>query len=220
MATLSTKKDRVESQRERIPSETFEAGILKNVIRETWHGDTKTRGEDKQLLWQLDLHANNMKSILDSLDYEISAMPLVASNTASMDKGDVKAYLAHLETIALGYSHMIGYDLTNLLMIGLARKAKNLQSVVYYTNVLFDNLENRQKRYEKRIDTENGSMERLYNEIAMHNASFISRLFRKGEIRNLNHKLSGKNARVTKLKGRHVRYSSLLSKLKSQLKDR
>jgi hypothetical protein len=218
---MGLKKEQEEIQREMTPAETFEAGILKNVIRETWHGDSRSKGAgDKQLMWQLDLHANNMRSILNSLDYEISAMPMVASNTAKMNKDEVRAYLTHLETMASGYANLLGKDLTNVLMIGISRKANSLQSLTYYTSLLFDRIEKRQSACAKRVARENSGIERVSREIALHNSSLISKLFRKRRMATLSKSMTVRNRRAGRLLGKEARYAALLSRLKAQLTER
>ncbi|MCL5419343.1 MAG: hypothetical protein M1354_00490 [Candidatus Marsarchaeota archaeon] len=196
-------------------SDTFETDVLKNVIRENWRDDVKTREAVRELLFSLDEHATNMRKMFGAYDYEIFGMPVIVSNTVHMKPEEARQYLAHLEAIATGYRNLLGGDIANLIMIGLPRKAKDLRGASRYTTLLVKELERRHFAYRKRMTRESMALDGLARKLAESNSGIL-RFFRHGRIMRLKDRKSRRLSRMAKLETGMSRYLYLLDMVREK----
>lgn len=200
--------------------DTFEGNILKNVIREAWKEGFPSKEKDgkersKEAVYELDEHAMNMRRILSSYEYEIASMPIVVANTARMSREERKQYLAHLEAIALGSTHLFGPEFASVMMLGMPKKARDHHSASRYTSLLLKKLEKRQNHYRVRISKEGESMQNASARLILHSSS-IFRFFRKSKITSLKRIIEIRSSRIRKFETRADRYSYLLQKVREK----
>ncbi len=207
--------ERDESQRAG-QSNTFESDILKSVIREAWKEELGKGKPSKELMHHLDEHASSMRKILNTFDYEIASMPLIVSNAMRMSHGELAGYLSHLEAIATGYSSVLGPEITNLIMLGVPRKAKDAKSAREYSASMISMIERRHGRYASRIARENKAIGRISEELSRNNSNVILRLFKKGRIVELKRDAKMRFSRLSRLESGAARYVQLLDAIKEK----
>ncbi len=195
----------------------YEDQVLKRVIKESWRGKLQGTQSTNGQAELLESHAIKMEQITDSYDYESFCMNNLIGNAKNMTALELKAYLSYIEKLALGYRHYeqrMGTNITDLLLIGLTIKARDLRSMRIYYDKLFGSLEKQIDRYvaqsartAKSLRDDNELLYRKEN-------SFITRIFGKGEIELLKQRVASKRKRITKLSRRVERTATVVHKAK------
>ncbi len=195
---------------------TFEDNILKSVIRASWKDSLATGSAAKETAFSLDEHASRMRLLLNNAyDYEIASMPIIVANAANMNAEELRGYLAHLEAFALGYGSLLGQELTNLIMLGLPRKARDRRSAARYTSLLVKELEGKRAAYLVRAAREEEASNRATSTL-IEQSSGILRFFRRSRITSLKRRVAKTTSRRRSLETKAQRYSYLLDRVKER----
>jgi hypothetical protein len=205
-----------EDRANQVQNSTVEADILKQVIRENWRaGLGESIKINKAVAGIYDEHAAAMRKMLNSIDYELHSMPNIVTNTKKMRKDEITLYLSSIEAIALGYYDMLDTDLTNLILIGLSHKAKDLKTVSKYLTLLTAEIERRINAYKGRATRESTRLDALYGELKV-NEKGILRIFRRRKITRLRGRTNTRAFRLTRLRVKENKYSELLANVKQK----
>ncbi len=207
--------DRERSDPAQTRDDTFEGNIFKDVIRESWKERVAQKRTGSELMSELDEHAVSMRKLLNTYDYEIASMPVVVANSAHMNRAERREYLSNLEAIAIGYGNLLGPELTNIIMLGLPRKAKDNRAVSRYTSLLLKELEKRHGACSRRVSVEGRAAERATARLIAHGSS-IFRFFRRRRIATLKRVVERRSSRIKKLETRAQRYAYLLERVKER----
>ncbi len=212
-------KPREEDKQKERQGETVETDILKRVIRENWKASVGgVERLNKGAVTAYDEHAQNMRKLLNTLDYEIISMPNIVSNTKRMQKDEIAAYLAAIEALAVGYYDLLDKELTSLVMIGLSYKAKDISTMLKYLASLTAEIEARVNAYKGRATRESRRLDLLYAELKQ-NESSIMRIFKRKRITSLRDRAGRRTSRFNKLNVKVQRYSDLLNDVKARSKQ-
>ncbi len=194
-------------------NETFEKGILRKVLRESWQdGILKNATTDPKVSRMLDEHASKMESLLGSFDYSAICMPNIISNSRRMSYKELVAYLALMESLGIGYRHRFDGELANIFLAGLTLKARDTHSASRYLEGFMTAVGKRLSYYSSKGEKENKELGLLVAELDSKSSGFL-RFFRKGEISALKRMVSMKRGRSTALSKRREKYSNILIKV-------
>ncbi|HUB92782.1 MAG TPA: hypothetical protein VL945_02375 [Candidatus Saccharimonadales bacterium] len=207
----------IKDDKARDANETFEKGILRKVIRESWQGDVKRAAIDPKISQMLDEHATKMESLLGTFDYGALCMPNIISNTKKMSYKELVAYLSLLESIGVGYKHWFNSEFANIFLAGLTLKARDSQTITRHLDAFLASMEKRLTYYRTKSEKESLSIDALIMEYERKNSGFL-KFFRKGEISLLRKMISMRNAKAKTLSRKRDRYSNIVVKVKGQKK--
>jgi hypothetical protein len=211
-------KHRHENALQPVENNTFGADILKSVIRENWKERIGTSEKlNKAMLNALDEHVNSMRVLLNTLDYEVLGMPNVVVNSKKMQRTEVAAYLAAIEAMAYGYTNLFGRELTNVIMIGLSYKAKDLNTASNYMGLLTNEVEKRAGSYTVKIGRESKSLERTSIQLRRAQSGLL-RFFRGKKMIRLRKKIQKSSTSINRLKMKRSKYTDLLDGIKEKSK--
>ena len=195
---------------------SFETDIMRKVIKESWRGkllDQKAEPSSVATIQLLDEHAAKMEVLLKNLDYEAICMQNIIGNAKHMSVPELRSYLIFIEKLAVGYQHIFTSDITDIILIGLTSKARDLKTIKKYHESLISGIEKSLSKYTKKSSKE----EQLLNEVAteLHKKNRgVFKFLRKGEISLMQRVLKSKKKKLTKYSKRIGNYSLLISKLK------
>lgn len=198
-------------------NETFEKGILRKVIRESWRSNSVQANADPKVSQILDEHATRMESLFGSFDYGALCMPNIISNSKRMSYKELVAYLSLLESLGVGYKHWFNSEFANIFLAGLILKSRDTNSAKRYLDSFMSRLEQRLTYYNSKTDKENQSLDALILEFEKKNSGMF-RYFRKGEISLLKRMINMKTGRLKMVSKRKERYSNISLKVKGARK--
>ncbi len=211
MVNIQTK----DNVRQETPQTTFEGVALRRIIKETWRGKLLETADPKSAvsLQLLDEHVAKMEVLLKNLDYEAICMQNVISNAKHMTTPELKSYLAFIEKLAVGYQNIFTPEITDIILIGLTAKARDLRSIKKYHESLISGIEKKVGSYSSRMSKEEKALNQIARELNKKNKG-IFKFLRTGEIRLMQRIITNKKRRLTKYGKKTSNYSQLISKLK------
>ena len=198
------------------PQNSYEFDLFKKVVKDSWRSNLvegKSDPKNLQTIQLLDEHSAKMEMLLKNLDYEAICMQNIISNSKHMSIPELKNYLTLIEKLAVGYQHIFTSDITDIILIGLTSKARDLKSIKKYHESLLSGIESNLNSYNGKSSKE----EKMLNQIAMElhkRNKGVFKFLRKGEIKLLEKIITSKKRRIVKYTKRISTYSSLISKLK------
>ncbi len=175
------------------------------MVRQQWASRLENGIGDKilsrQIVADIELHISNMNGIVDQMDYELFCIPNIIAHAKHMSKDELYRYLKLMESVAVGYSSMHGRYITNLLMIGLTSKAKNLGGVEKYYRTVSGDIESRLTAYNAALEKRRARISRL-SAAAKHHGSGIFGIFRRKRVAAINRRIELGMRRIDSLSGR------------------
>jgi len=192
---------------------SFENEILRKVIKESWRGklpDGQKSGISSEIL---EGHAVRMGRMMGTLDYEALCMPNVTVNARHMSAIELRDYVSLIERLAAGYQQHLGNNITDVILIGLTFKAKDIGSARRYYDLFVSDMEQRLASCVKISDKEAVSLRDLSTELHKRNSGPL-RFLRKREIQLLNSAVVSKRKRISRLSRRIGKYSSITHRTK------
>lgn len=188
-------------------TETFEEGALKNVIRASWEHDLAgiEKLRSKQMIAQLESHAHNMSSILNTHDYEFYAIPNILAHAKHMSRNDFSSYLSTMELIAHGYSGILDKELVSFILIGMSHKAKTSASLAKHYDKVMSDIDGRIDYYNRVIDGHTKVLGKINYALNMTQSSFL-RFFFRGKIVKLRRLASMREGRIKRIASKRERY--------------
>lgn len=199
-------------------NETFEKGILRKVVRESWRGKIAESTTNPRAAQILDEHASKMEDLFGTLEYGALCMPNIIANSKKMSERELTAYLTILESLGAGYKSNFNSDFANIILAGLILKARDQYSVLKHLNVFTGGIEKKLSSYKSAMEMENKDLSTLMEELEAKDSGLF-RFFRKGEIRLLKRLIAMKSKRLKVLQKRSGRYSGIMMKVKIQKKS-
>ncbi len=198
------------------PISSFETDILRKVIKDSWRGkllSDKTEPKSAATVELLDEHAAKMEVLLKNLDYEAICMQNIISNSKHMSIPELRSYLMFIEKLAIGYQHIFTTDITDIILIGLTSKARDLKSIKKYHESLVGGIEKNLSRYTGRSSKEEKALNQIAAELHKKNKG-VFKFLRKGEITLMQKAINSKRRKLTRYTKRINGYSMLISRLK------
>ncbi|MGC8479116.1 MAG: hypothetical protein ACP5M9_00390 [Candidatus Micrarchaeia archaeon] len=194
---------------------TFEEEAMRKVIKESWRGKLLDNSEPKTAgtLQLLDEHAAKMEVLLKNLDYEAICMQNIIINSKHMSLPELRSYLLFIEKLAVGYQSIFTPDITDIILIGLTSKARDLRSIKKYHESLISGVEKNVVKYSSRISKEEKALNQIAAELNKKNRG-IFKFLRKGEIRIMQRIITSKKRKLSKYNNKSKKYLQLVSKLK------
>ncbi|MEM0201284.1 MAG: hypothetical protein QXD23_02660, partial [Candidatus Micrarchaeaceae archaeon] len=146
---------------------SFEGEALRRVIKETWRGKLLENSDPKSAisLQLLDEHVAKMEVLLKNLDYEAICMQNIISNSKHMTTPELRSYLTFIEKLAVGYQNIFTPEITDIILIGLTSKARDLRSIKKYHELLIYGIENKVNSYGTRINKEEKALNQIAHEL-------------------------------------------------------
>ncbi len=192
---------------------SLEKAALKDIIRKRWESELVSgRHQGKEVKEQLDSHVSNVKDILNNYDYEIFCMPNVINNTKAMSRSEMKAYLKHMEALAIGYSSVFGNDMAILLLIGLTCKSRSVDSIAKYYGNFSSDISKKVAYYDKMLQRNSDFMSRVNYEIKM-SESGILRLFKRKKVTKLKRIAGSRTRRIKIIERQRSNYKSIIASM-------
>lgn len=213
MVNVTQTKDNI---RQDVNSTTsFEGAALRRIIKETWRGKLLENADPRTAvsLQLLDEHVAKMEVLLKNLDYEAICMQNIISNSKHMSTPELKSYLSFIEKLAVGYQNIFTPEITDIILIGLTAKARDLRSIKKYHESLISGIEKKAGSYSTKISKEEKALNQIARELNKKNKG-IFKFLRKGEIQLMQKIISNKRRRLTRYSKKNSSYSQLISKLK------
>lgn len=191
-----------------------ETDMLKTVIRQHWQ--SKIEGQEKlaakRMMADIEAHATNMHKILDTFDYDVLCIPNIIAHSKGMSRTDLRQYMGVMESLATGYANVLDTELTNLLMVGVTNKAKNVSSATRYFELLSKDLSGKVARYDERIGVQSKRKEALSQRLSRMEGS-IFRFLMGRRILVLRKKVSVRHARIGRLQAKKQKYNDLMERM-------
>jgi hypothetical protein len=211
MVNIQTKDNRQEIS----STSSFEGVALRRIIKETWRGKLLETSDPKSVisLQLLDEHVAKMEVLLKNLDYEAICMQNVISNAKHMTTPELKSYLTFIEKLAVGYQNIFTPEITDIILIGLTAKARDLRSIKKYHELLISGIERKVGSYNTRMSKEEKALNQIARELNKKNKG-IFKFLRSGEIQLMQKIINNKKRKLTKYGKKTSNYSQLISKLK------
>ncbi len=198
-------------------NETFEKGILRKIIRESWNSEEVKIQTDPRISQMLEEHASKMERILGDLNYGALSMPNIIANSRKMSYRELVSYLSLLESLGIGYKQWFNSDFANIFLAGLTLKARDTHSASRHLDSFISGMERRLCYYKNRSEKEAKSLNTLVMELNSKNSGFL-KFFRKGEISLLKRIISMKTRRTERLSKKKTRYANIVIKVKGPRK--
>lgn len=198
-------------------NETFEKGILRRVVRESWHANANQANIDPKISQMLDEHATRMETMLGSFDYGALCMPHIITNTKKMSYKELVAYLTLLESLGVGYKHWFNSEFANIFLAGLTQKARDTNAIAKHLEMFLSGMQKRLNYYKSRSEKENKSLDALILEFEKKNSGFM-KFFRKGELSLLKEMINMRTGRARTLTKRKERYTNIVVKVRNSRK--
>ncbi len=206
---------RVNAAKEADESEasTLEMNAVKKIVRENWESKLKDKGTDIDILNE---HKKNMAKLMAEIDYETLLMENIAARAKHMSRGELRAYTKTIEALGMGYRQRFGADFGNLLTAGMALVSRDMQNARKHFDYFILSLSKNESAYDKLMEAEAQEMQKLDMRLQSANSG-IFRFFRKKEIARLQQVIKARQAKVIKLRGRKLKYSTLANELKARV---
>lgn len=198
-------------------NETFEKGILRKVVRESWQGNTAKNAVDPRVTQILNEHASRMESLLGGFDYAAICMPNIITNSKRMSYKELVAYLTLMESLGIGYKHWFNSEFANIFLAGLTLKARDTHSAARHLEGFISGMERRLSYYKLRAEKENKSIDSLILEFESKNSGFL-RFFRRGELSLLKRMINLRSRNTRTFSKKKERYSNIVMKVKGPKK--
>jgi len=192
-------------------SSSVVTNAIKNVVRSDWEFCAKKSNASIVLLNRI---SEFMRSEMNSMDYEALCMKNIAAHSQRMSKEDLRPYLCMLQALVKGYKQRYGQEVANLLMVGLTQAARDPQSAKKHFDSLLSDIGNKAEFYNAAAVMESTKVQNLSRELQIREASVISRIFKKREIRSIRAKIEGRKNKIAKMERRKENYVNLASALK------
>ncbi len=212
----TTQSHNNENKSPQVFNSSFETDILRKVVKDSWRGkllDEKTEPHGSATIQLLDEHAARMEVLLKNLDYEAICMQNIIGNSKHMSIPELRSYLAFIEKLAVGYQHIFTTDITDIILIGLTSKARDLKSIKKYHEKLVSGIEKNLTTYTSKSSKEERVLNQIATELHKKNKG-IFKFMRKGEITLMQKVINSKKRKLNRYSKRINNYSQLISKLK------
>ncbi|MDE1860477.1 MAG: hypothetical protein KGH72_02050 [Candidatus Micrarchaeota archaeon] len=214
MNALVNRDDNISAVHE--PPRRIEENVLKNVIRANWQ--TKLTGleklRSKQMAAELETHADNMRRILNSFDYEIFCIPTIIANSKHMARSEFTSYLNFVESIAFGYSKVMDKELVSMILIGMTQKAKSTDTLVKHFNRIVNDMDQKITYYNRLVDRDRRRLNFVTGRINARESSLF-RIFFRSRIIKLKKSAYARALRIKKVEAKRNDYSYILERLKA-----
>ena len=125
----------------------------------------------------------------------------------------LKSYLTFIEKLAVGYQNIFTPEITDIILIGLTAKARDLRSIKKYHELLISGIERKVGSYNTRMSKEEKALNQIARELNKKNKG-IFKFLRSGEIQLMQKIINNKKRKLTKYGKKTSNYSQLISKLK------
>jgi hypothetical protein len=120
-----------------------------------------------------------------------------------------------LQALQKGYKQKYGQEVANLLMVGVTSVARDSQSARKHFDSLLGDIYSSADRCNIAAVRESTRVQNLSRELQAKEASVITRIFKKGEIRRIRARIDGKKGRIAKIERKKEGYISLAKSLKT-----
>ena len=198
-------------------NETFEKGILRRVVRESWQTGAAKNSSDPKLAQALDDHATRMENLLNTFDYGALCMPNIIVNSKRMSYKELTAYLSYLEALGTGYKHWLNSESASIFLAGLTLKARDVHAATRYVDRFLSDMDRRLSIYGKNADKENASLDMLIAEFEAKNSG-IFKFFRKGELSLLKSMIKLRSRRLRRFYKGKAKYSDIVVRVRGPRK--
>ena len=188
------------------------SNVIKNVVRSDWEVCAKKSNASIVLLNRI---SEFMRSEMNSMDYEALCMKNIAAHSQRMPKEDLKPYLCMLQALQKGYKQRYGQEVSNLLMVGVTSVARDSQSAKKHLDSLLGEIYVSVDKCNSAAVKESTRVQRMSRDLQSKEASVISRIFKKGEIRRMKARIERRKGRISKIERKKDEYVGLANSLKT-----
>jgi|GEM_PF-6217012 len=180
---------------------------LRKIVDEGWQSKASGIGEYEMAMFSA--HASKIRSMLGSLEYEITCMPILIKNVKRMDSKERLEYISALESIITGLREEFGETLIVPLVYGIISKSKNLESAKRYLEAVRGIFIERQRRLENALYKNQRSIVRL---VAMQRKyeSGILRIFMRKKIASIRKRVDFRLKHSMAIEAKISKYKAIL----------
>ncbi len=196
-------------EKEHAAAGDYEMNILRNVVRETWRKTVPERQKSNGTIETLEVHAGRMGKLFNNADYEAICIPQILEHSKYMSAVELRNYTMTVERLGRIYQQVYGNEIAGLLLIGIAKKARDTSSVRRYLELIISLLEKRNTRHLKLSDKEAAELRILSLRLYKSQRGILSFL-RKGETAVLGSLIEDKKRRISRHSRKISKYSNVL----------
>lgn len=187
--------------------------VIKNVVRNDWEMSAKNGNASIALLNKI---SEFMRSEM-SMDYEALCMKNIAAHSQAMPKEDLRQYVCMLQALQTGYKTKYGQEVANLLMVGVTSVARDSQSAKRHFDSLLSGIYGSAEAWNAAAVRESTKVQDLSRELQAREASIISRIFKKGEIRSIRKRIGVRKGRIARMERKKEKRIGLADALKGMV---
>lgn len=191
----------------------MEHEAIKKIVRENWQKEIHEKKNARELMGLLEGHAQNIRNILGSLDYESTCMGNITANAKFMKSSEVKEYTRIIEALAVGYSYTYSKETLALLLSGLTQLSRDAKAARKHLDLFIETAKKRELISSGRAEKLKANQELLLFELKNNEAS-IFRIFRKRKILLLRRRIDRLGKSVNRHGERAKRYMAITRRVR------
>ena len=184
--------------------------VIKNVVRNDWEICARKSNTSIVLLNKISEFMRNEMT----MDYEALCMKNIAAHSQQMPKEDLKQYVCMLQALQTGYRTKYGQEIANLLMVGVTSVARDSQAAKKHFDSLLSGIYGSADACNAAAVKESTKVQDLSRTLQAREASVISRIFKKGEIRSIKKRIGARKGRIARIERRKEKHLDLANALK------
>jgi len=192
---------------------TIEHEAIKKIVRENWQKEIREKKNARELIGMLEVHAQNIRNILGSFDYESTCMGNITANAKFMKSSEVKEYTRIIEALATGYSYTCSKETLALLLSGLTQLSRDAKAARKYLDLFIENAKRKEFISSGRAEKLKANQELLLFELKNNEASLF-RIFRKKRILLLRRRVDRLGKSMNRHGERAKRYAAITQRVR------